>query len=75
MTSPFYVNGGGVALPAGDAIYLPNVSFDQAADSYNPTTDVITVSNGSADGTVTIDVVGRSPTTIPSCSHSKEAAR
>ena len=57
-TSPFYVNGGGVALPAGDAIYLPNVSFDQAADSYNPTTDVITVSNGSADGTVTIDVVG-----------------
>ena len=37
------------------------MSFDQAADSYNPTTDVITVSNGSVDGTVVIDVVGGSP--------------
>ncbi len=56
-SSPFSINGGGVALPAGDVIDLPNISFDAAADSYDASTDVITVSDGHGD-TVTIDVVG-----------------
>ena len=45
-------------LPAGDKIYLPNIGYDPAADSYNVNTGVITVSNGTPAGTVTIDVAG-----------------
>ena len=48
--------GDGGNLGNDDIIDLPNMSFDSAADSYNSTTDVITVSNGTAAGTVTIDV-------------------
>ena len=54
----YSIFGGGALLPAGDEIYLPNISYDAAADSYNANTGVITVSNGTADGTVMIDVVG-----------------
>ena len=57
-SSPYSINGGGLTLPAGDEIYLPNISFHPSADSYNSTTDVITVSKGTPAGTVTIDVVG-----------------
>jgi hypothetical protein len=45
-------------LPVGDIIDVKNISFDLAADSYNPNTDVITVSDGTAADTITIDVVG-----------------
>ena len=54
----YSIFGGGALLPAGDEIYLPNISFDAAADSYNANTGVITVSNGTSGGTVTIDVAG-----------------
>ena len=54
--TPYSVEGGGVALPTSAIIDLPNISFDLAADTYS--SDVITVSNGTASGTVTIDVVG-----------------
>jgi T5SS/PEP-CTERM-associated repeat protein len=55
-TTPFAIYGGGNALPSADIIDLPNIHFDLGADSYS--TDVITVSNGTLAGTVTIDVVG-----------------
>ena len=54
----YSIFGGGTLLPAGDEIYLPNISFDAVADGYNANTDVITVSNGTSGGTVTIDVAG-----------------
>ncbi len=54
----YSIFGGGALLPAGDEIYLPNISFDAAADCYNANTGVITVSNGTSAGTVTIDVAG-----------------
>ncbi len=57
-SSHYSLFGGGALLPAGDEIYLPNISFDAAADSYNTNTNVITVSNGTSAGTVTIDVAG-----------------
>ena len=57
-SSHYSIFGGGALLPAGDEIYLPNISYDAAADSYNANTDVITVSNGTSAGTVTIDVAG-----------------
>ena len=57
-SSHYSIFGGGVLLPAGDEIYLPNISYDPAADSYNANTDVITVSNGTSAGTSTIDVAG-----------------
>ena len=44
----YSIFGGGALLPAGDEIYLPNISYDAAADSYNASTDVITVSNGTS---------------------------
>jgi len=55
--SAFSIIGNGTMIPQGDHIFLPNISFDAAADGYNASTDVITVGNGSG-GTVTIDVVG-----------------
>ena len=54
----YSIFGGGALLPAGDEIYLPNISYDAAADTYNANTGVITVSNGTSGGTVTIDVAG-----------------
>ena len=54
----YSIFGGGALLPSGDEIYLPNISFDAAADCYNANTGVITVSNGTSGGTVTIDVAG-----------------
>ncbi|HML08965.1 MAG TPA: hypothetical protein VK430_12670 [Xanthobacteraceae bacterium] len=60
-SAPFSVNGGGgTALQPGDIIDLPNIKFDSTpgADSYNPTTDVMTVTDASTGKTVTIDVVG-----------------
>ncbi len=57
-SSHYSIFGGGALLPAGDEIYLPNVSYDPAADSYDANTGVITVSNGTSTGTVTIDVAG-----------------
>ena len=57
-SSHYSIFGGGALLPAGDEIYLPNISYDPAADSYNANTGVITVSNGTSAGTVTIDVAG-----------------
>ena len=56
--SHYSIFGGGALLPAGDEIYLPNIGYDPAADSYNANTGVITVSNGTSAGTVTIDVAG-----------------
>ena len=43
-TSPFLINGGGSSLPVSDIIDLPNISYDQAADSY--VSNIITISNG-----------------------------
>ena len=57
-SSHYSIFGGGALLPAGDEIYLPNISYDPAADSYDANTGVITASNGTSGGTVTIDVVG-----------------
>ena len=57
-TAPYSLYGGGAEIAAGNTIYLPNISFHEAADSYNSTTGVITVSNGTPGGTVTIDVAG-----------------
>ena len=57
-SSHYSIFGGGALLPAGDEIYLPNISYDPAADSYDANTGVITVSNGTSAGTVTIDVAG-----------------
>jgi FecR protein len=56
-SSPFSIEGGGDMLPKGDVIYLPNIAFDGGADSYNSTSDMITVGNG-LGASVTIDVVG-----------------
>ena len=56
-STPYSIYGGGGHLPDGDQIYLPNISFDAAADSYNAQSGVITVGNGNGH-TVTIDVVG-----------------
>ena len=54
-STPFSVTGG--ALQQDDIIYLPNIAFNAAADSYNSSTDVLTVGDGQGH-TVTIDVVG-----------------
>jgi hypothetical protein len=56
-TSAYSVYGGGAEIPAGDRIYLPNISFDAAADHYNANTEVLTVSNGTGE-TMKIDIVG-----------------
>ena len=55
--TPFSVVGGGAAIAASNVIDLPHITFDAAADSYNPTTNTITVGDGLGH-TVTIDVVG-----------------
>ena len=57
-SSHYSIFGGGALLPIGDEIYLPNIGYDPAADSYNANIGVITASNGTPAGTVTIDVVG-----------------
>jgi hypothetical protein len=56
-STAFSLEGGGNKLSINDVIDLPNIKFDGAADSYNASTDVITVSDGHGH-TVTIDVVG-----------------
>ena len=54
-SSSFSVTGG--AVQQNDVIYLPNIGFSAASDSYNPTTDVVTVGDGNGHN-VTIDIVG-----------------
>ncbi len=56
-STPFSVVGNGAAISASDVIYVPHISFDAAADSYNPNTDVLTVGDGQGHS-ITIDVVG-----------------
>jgi hypothetical protein len=54
-SSPFFLTGG--ALQLKDDVYLPNISFDAAADSYDAATGVLTVGDGTGN-TVTINVIG-----------------
>ena len=56
-TSAYSVYGGGAEIQPGNTIYLQNISYNAAADHYNSTTDVLTVSNGTGE-TVKIDIVG-----------------
>jgi hypothetical protein len=57
-STAFSVTGG--SLPKDDIIYLPNIAFDAASDSYDSSTHVLTVGDGHGH-TVTIDVVGGIP--------------
>jgi hypothetical protein len=56
-SSPFSLAGGGEPIPEGDQIYLPNISFNADADSYNAGTGVLTVGDGNGHS-VTINVAG-----------------
>lgn len=47
----------GEPIPEGDQIYLPNISFNADADSYNAETGVLTVGDGNGHS-VTINVAG-----------------
>ena len=56
-SSKFCVEGNSSGLPAGDVIDLVNIAFDPSKDSYNSTTDILTISDGHGH-TVQIDIVG-----------------
>jgi large repetitive protein len=62
-SSPFTVGDISNSIPQGEQIFLPNISFDLAADSYTETTTngmttgVLIVGDGHGH-TVTIDVIG-----------------
>ena len=56
-SSVFSVIGNPSGLPAGDTIYLPNISFNLASDNYDAATGVLTVGDGTGH-TVTIDIIG-----------------
>ena len=56
-SSVFSVIGNPSGLPAGDTIYLPNISFNLASDNYDAATGVLTVGDGNGH-TVTIDIIG-----------------